>query len=270
MLYAVMLILREVLEASLFLSLLLALSDKLELRRIWLLPALGLGLLASTVESYFAMWISEQFDGIGQELLNGALFFTAMISFVVINAFLLARVLRPKNDSAASMPGLSALFALIVICSLAREGSEVWIYLSSFQSQADALRSALMGGLIGTGIGISLGALVYVLFSAVPKRAFFPLFFAMTTLVVCGLSMQLAKLGLQVGWLDSGDALWDSSALVNEQSWFGQFLHALFGYDANPDRVQVAFYAAALLATTLACLIRYLFFIRSHHARMDR
>ena len=95
---------------------------------------------------------------------------------------------------------------------------------------------------------------------------FFPLFFTLTSMIVCGLSMQVAKLGLQIGWLDSGDALWDSSALVNEQSWFGQFLHALFGYDANPDRVQVGFYLAALLTIAIAGVIRYLFFVRSEHA----
>lgn len=251
-----MLVLREVLEASLFLSLLLVLGNKLGLKRIWLLPALGIGLLASGAESYSASWIAEQFDGIGQELLNAALFLIAMLSFILINAYLLPRAAREKPHHPVGY--LGALFCLIVICSLAREGSEVWIYLSSFRGQAQALQSAAVGGLIGTGIGISLGALVYFLFSAIPNRLFFPLFFLLTTLVVCGLSMQLAKLGLQVGWLDSGEALWDSGALINEQTWIGQFLHALLGYDANPDRVQVGFYLGALLATGLACLIRYL------------
>ena len=270
MLYAVMLVLREVLEASLFVSLLWALGDALRLRRVWLIPALALGLLASGLASHFAGTIAEQFDGIGQELLNAMLFLIAMLSFVLINAYLSPRVLRYHNGYPAPR-WLYVVFALIVVGSLTRECTEVWIYLSSFQGQADAYRSATIGGLIGTGIGVSLGVLVYVAFSAVPKHLFFQLFFVLTSIVVCGLSMQLAKLGLQIGWLDSGDALWDSSALVNEQSWFGQFLHALFGYDANPDRVQVGFYAAALIAIILACLARYLFANRStfSHARLD-
>ena len=266
MLYAVMLVLREVLEASLFVSLLMALSDSLGLRRLWVLPALALGILASATESYFAVSIAELFDGVGQEIFNAGLFLIAMLSFVLINAFLLPRLLRPEGQHRAPR-WLYGLFCLIVIGSLTREGSEVWIYLSSFQGQAEAFRSAAVGGLIGTGIGISLGALVYVLFGAVPKRVFFPLYFVLSTLIVCGLSMQLAKLGLQTGFLDSGDALWDSSGVVDEQSWLGQFFHALFGYDANPDRVQVSFYAAALGSIALACFIRYLFFIWSNHAR---
>ena len=38
-----------------------------------------------------------------------------------------------------------------------------------------------------------------------------------------------------IGWLESGSALWDSRWLVHEQSWFGQLLHALFGYVAKQD-----------------------------------
>lgn len=259
MLYSVMLVLREVLEASLFLSLLLSLSNKLSIKRIWLFPALAIGLLASGVESYNAAWIAQQFDGVGQELLNASLFLLAMLCFIVINAFLLP--FMPRENPGIRFRWMGAAFCLIVICSLAREGSEVWIYFSSFQSQPNALQSALIGGLIGTGIGLSLGALIYFLLSAIPNRIFFPLYLVLTTLVVCGLSMQLAKLGMQVGWLDSGEALWDSSALIDERAWFGQFLHALFGYDANPDRVQVGFYVGALMATGLTCLIRYAFLV---------
>jgi high-affinity iron transporter len=262
MLYAVMLVLREVLEASLFVSLLMALGDKLQMRRVWLLPALALGLLTSALTSHFAGSIAEQFDGVGQELLNATLFLLAMFSFVLINALILPRVMR-KHAANPAPRLLYVAFTLIVIGSLTREGSEVWIYLSSFQGQAQSYHAATMGGLIGAGIGVSLGVLVYLVFSAVPKNVFFPLFFALTTLIVCGLSMQLAKLGLQIGWLDSGDALWDSGGLINERSWVGQFLHALFGYDANPDRVQVGFYAAALIATAFACLVRYRYFMRA-------
>lgn len=264
MLYAVMLILREVLEASLFLSLLLALGDRLTLSRIWLMPALCLGLIASIVASQNAAWIAEQFDGAGQELLNASLFLVAMIAFTAINAFLVPRIIRTQH--AERLHWLGIAFGAIVICSLAREGSEVWIYLSSFQAQPGALRSAAIGGMIGAGIGLSLGALVYFLFAALPNRTFLPVFVALTSLVVCGMAMQIAKLGMQIGWLESGDALWDISAILSEQSWFGLFMHALFGYDANPDAVQVVFYGSAVIVMTLACLTRYLFLRRRSNA----
>jgi high-affinity iron transporter len=139
---------------------------------------------------------------------------------------------------------------------MAREGSEIWIYLSSFQRDSAALSSALAGGLIGAGIGVSLCALVYYAFAFLPRRTFLVVFFALAALVVGGLSMQLAKQGLQTGVLDSGRPIWDTSWLVSERSWFGQFLHALFGYDANPDMTQVLFYFGALTAMAIGAAFR--------------
>lgn len=255
MLDAVLLVLREVLEAALFISLLLALSAQLGLAWRWERVAVPLGLLASWISSRMAGELAEAFDGTGQELLNGALYLTAIVSFIVL-ATLLVPAIAGRRAAIAKPRVLYAMFVLIVTCSMAREGSEVWIYLSGFVGNASAMSAALMGGLIGTGIGLSLCALVYYAFSFLGRRTFLTVFFALATLVVGGLSMQLAKLGLQTGWLASGPPIWDTTWLVSERSWLGQLLHALFGYDANPDTLQAVFYFAALLAVGAGAVLQ--------------
>ena len=90
------------------------------------------------------------------------------------------------------------------------------------------------------------------------------MFFVLATLVAGGLSMQLAKIGLQTGWLESGQPVWDTTWIVSERSWFGQLLHALFGYDANPDTLQAQFYAGTLLAVAVAALVQWM--RRGRHA----
>lgn len=259
MLDAVMLVLRETLEAALFISLLLALGLHLGLRGHWARIAVPLGLLGSWLLSRFAGDIAEAFDGTGQELLNAALYATAIACFVAVNTLLVSLLARPARD-AGTVPvhgtAYRVLFVAIVTCSMAREGSEVWIYLSSFVGAPDAMAAAVTGGLVGTGIGLSLCALIYYAFSFLGRTAFLRLFFVLVTLVAGGLSMQLAKQGLQIGWLDSGKALWDTSRLVGERSWLGEFLHALFGYDANPDATQVAFYVGTLLAVALGVALQ--------------
>ncbi|MBB5206523.1 hypothetical protein [Chiayiivirga flava] len=254
MLDAVMLVLRETLEAALFVSLLLALGLHLGLRGHWARLALPLGLLGSWLLSRFAGDIADAFEGTGQELLNAALYAAAIACFIAVNTLLVPLLARPDRDAgpAPSPPvqGIAyrVLFVAIVTCSMAREGSEVWIYLSSFVGVPDAMSAAVTGGLVGTGIGLSVCALIYYAFSFLGRTTFLRLFFVLVTLVAGGLSMQLAKQGLQIGWLDSGRALWDTSWIVGERSWLGEFLHALFGYDANPDATQVMFYAGTLLA----------------------
>jgi high-affinity iron transporter len=258
MLDAVLLVLREVLEAALFVSLLLALGARLGLAWRWERIAIPLGLLASWLSSRMAGELAEAFEGTGQELLNAALYLTAIVSFIAIDTLLVPAMAGRPGGAQAKPRTMYALFVLIVICSMAREGSEVWIYLSSFVGNPSAMSAAVTGGLIGTGIGLSLCALVYYAFSFLGRRTFLATFFVLAVLVVGGLSMQLAKLGLQTGWLDSGRPVWDTSWLVSERSWLGQLLHALFGYDANPDSVQAAFYFAALLAVAAGAALQWL------------
>lgn len=254
MLDAVMLVLREVLEAVLFVSLLLALGTHLGLRAGWATVAVPLGLLASWTLSEAAYPLAAAFDGTGQELVNSLLYGVAIAALTALATLVVPHVARTAPLSRREAWALRSLFVAIVACSIAREGSEVWIHLSSFAGVPAALSAAITGGLIGTGIGLSLGALVYYAFTFLSRRRFLQGFVLLAALVVGGMSMQLARQGLQVGWLESGRALWDTSLLVPEASWTGQLLHALIGYDANPDLTQVLFYfgALALLAGSIA------------------
>lgn len=266
MLDAVLLVLREVLEAALFVSLLLALGAQLGLRWHWERVAVPLGLLGSWILSRMAGTLAEAFEGTGQEVLNAALYLIAIVSFVAIGTLLVPAIAGRTPARTPPPRAWYLLFVLIVLCSMAREGSEVWIYLSSFVGNSRAMSAAITGGLIGTGIGLSLCALVYYAFSFLERRTFLVTFFVVGTLVAGGLSMQVAKLGLQTGWLDSGRPLWDTSWLVSERSWTGQLLHALFGYDANPDRVQAVFYFAALSAVAAGVAMQWFRHRRPPHA----
>lgn len=257
MLDAVMLVLREVLEAALFVSLLLALGRRLSLPWRWELVAIPLGLGLSWWASRWAYEVAEAFDGIGQELLNAALYAVAIACFIALNTLLVPSFLD-RNARSPNPVALYLLFVAIVTVSMAREGSEVWIYLSSFAGAPAAMSAAVTGGLIGAGIGLSMSALVYYGLSFLRRRAFLLLFFALVTLVAGGLAMQLARLGLQVGMLDSGPRLWDTGGWISERSWLGQLLHALFGYDANPDTTQAMFYFAALMAVATGVAIQLL------------
>jgi len=251
MLIAVMLVLREVLEAALFVSLLLALGTQLQLRWRWERLAIPLGVAASWTLGHYAYPIMAAFDGMGQELLNATLYGVAILCFVALAVTLIPTMRAGHVTARMDRRLLYPAFVVIVTASMAREGSEIWLYLSSFAGDRSALTTALMGGAIGTGIGLSLCTLVYYFFAFLPQQAFLRLFVVLATLVAGGLSMQMAKLGMQSGYLLSGDALWDTGWLVNERSWLGQLFHALFGYDANPEAAQVAFYAAVLAAVAV-------------------
>lgn len=249
---AVLLVLREVLEAALIMSLLLALSHKLHLRFRWSLNALLLGFIGSWLLAQYTYEITNAMDGTGQELLNAALYFAVVLSVVFLGLLILPLAFTARLEArinASHLPMsvgchklIHSLFVIIVSFSLAREGSEIWIYLSGFTNQTDELFSVYIGAVIGTGIGMSLGAIIYYVFSFMSEKYFLPIFMVVITLLACGLSMQIAKQLMQIGMLDSGAPLWDSSFLVNEHSWFGELLYALVGYDSRPTSIQGFFY----------------------------
>lgn len=266
MLDAVLLVLREVLEAALIISLLLALSHQFQLRFGWSLYAITAGIAGSWLLAHYAYEISDAFEGIGQELLNAVLYSVVVICVVILSVLIVSVTLEgesvPTNTSSLKSLFHSHqrlvynLFIVIVSLSLAREGSEIWIYLSGFTQQPELITSAFIGAAIGTGIGMSLGAITYYLFSFMSRQLFIPIFLIVISLLAGGLSMQIAKQLMQIGLLDSGTLLWDSSFLINEHSWTGELLYALLGYDARPTPVQGIFYAFTLAPIIIAS-IRY-------------
>lgn len=261
---AVLLVLREVLEAALIMSLLLALSHKLHLRFRWSLSALLLGFIGSWLLAQYTYEITDAMDGTGQELLNAVLYFVVVLSVVFLGLLILPLAFSPALEMHMTAPNsltsdghhrlIYGLFIIIVSFSVAREGSEIWIYLSGFANQTDALSSVYIGAAIGTGIGMSLGAITYYTFAFMRKKYFLPIFLVVITLLAGGLSMQIAKQFMQMGLLNSTTPLWDSSFLVNEHSWLGELLYALLGYDARPAPIQGMFYLLTVTPILLACL----------------
>lgn len=261
MLDAVLLILREVLEAALILSLLLALSNKLQLSYRWSFFALLAGVAGSWLLAHYAYDIADAMEGTGQELLNAALYCAVIFSVILLGILILPLAFAPvKNISPARNVALNQhrllylLFIIIFSFSLMREGAEIWIYLSAFDHKAEAMSSALIGAAVGAGIGMSLGAIIYYVFAFLSRTYFLPIFITVITLLAGGLSMQVAKQLMQIGLLDSDAPLWDSSFLVNEHSWLGELLYALVGYDSRPTPIQGIFYLLTIAPILFASI----------------
>lgn len=258
MLDAVVLILREVLEAALIMSLLLALSRQLGWSRRWIWPALAGGFACSWLMAQYAYGIAEAFDGTGQELLNTLLYGVIIGNFWLVIAGVAPLACAPRRlQVTVPKPAgglLRSSFVLILVAAIARECSEIWIYLSSFAGQPVLYTSALMGGALGLGIGASLGIILYFALLGLGRRSFLWLFIAYTSLLSAGLAMQIVKQLMQVGLLESGPPLWDSSAWVAERSWLGELLYALVGYDARPTGLQLLFYLGVIAPVAIVLL----------------
>ena len=251
LLNSVILILREVLEAAVLVSVLLALSHNLGQGGRWFvlslpITAVGTVLFASTLDV-----ITDSLDGAGQEVTNAGLQFFVYLQTLCI----IVIAARPPVHKVL----FTGLMASAVSCAMIREGSEMYLYISSFASVDELRTPVFTGSAIGAGIGISVGVLLYSALNAVSGRVCYRLCILTLCLIGAGMVMQATMLLEQVDWLPSGKAVWDSSFLVAEQSIPGELMYAVFGYESTPSSVQLLLYGAGLVLMACAYLLAYKF-----------
>lgn len=246
---SVILILREVLEAALIVSVLLALDQPGKKAR-WLWGALLVGVLGAALYAAQLNVISEWFDYVGQEIINAALQITIYVglSFVVYD--------RYCKPDALQKSGLSEfVMALCVTCAVVREGTEVLIYYSAFSQNTDFIFSVVLGGLIGAAIGVSLGAVFFYGIRSRKRNTQRNMSVILLAFVASNMLAQATLLLTQADWLPSYAPLWDTSAWLTEESTIGQLLYALIGYEATPSIIQVIAYSAGFVLIMLAARI---------------
>lgn len=247
---SVIIVLREVLEAALMISVLLAVSRPLQTGSRWLLFALFLGLVGAAAYGHFLDPLSELFEGVGQELFNALLQFALFASLAII-VFLLA---RQRGQRCAKDTILPAMMAGAIALALTREGSEILIYVSGFAQMSDFLSGVGIGSLAGAAIGSSVGVLFYYLLLALSVRRALLISLVLLGLAASGMSAQATGLLIQADWISITGAIWDTSGFIAEDSLHGQVLYALIGYEASPSTVEVVTYASSIAIMAISAL----------------
>ncbi len=245
---SVVLVLREVLEASVLISVLLAMTVSLRLSLRWLLLALPLTVVAVVLFAFSLDSMTDALDGAGQEVVSALLQVLVFVALVCV-VFVATRAGRSASVMAQPM---AIFMALATLCALTRECSEILIYITGFATSEEHRTAVFAGSAIGATIGLSVGVLLYAALNSLPERRVIPVCHALLALIGAGMVMQSSMLLEQVDWLPSARQLWDSNVLVNEQSLTGQLLYAVFGYEATPSLLQVSLYLGSVALVVCA------------------
>jgi high-affinity iron transporter len=255
MLATLIIVFREVLEASLVVGIVMAASRGVPHRSLWIFGGCAAGVLGALVVAGFATEIASLVQGIGQELFNAAILFAAVAMLGWHNIWmsrhgrdLAADATRLGKDVVA---GTRPLHALALVCGVAllREGSEVVLFLYGVAvSGGNSAASMMLGGVLGVAAGLAVGAAIYFGLMAIPMRYLFSVTSWLILLLAAGMASQGAAFLSAADVLPSlGDSVWDTSGLLSERSLLGQVLHVLIGYTARPAGIQLVFFAATLI-----------------------
>jgi high-affinity iron transporter len=250
---AVIIILREVLEAALVLSLLVSSTRLTGLSYRGIIAGFLLGIAGAVSATLLVDVISESFDGVGQEVFNAAFLVAIVLLLIVFGAGLDRRAAGAGNGRMRLL--LLVVSSLVVALAITREGTEIIIFIYGFTADPAEILPVLVGSAIGAGIGISLGVLIYYVLINLPARLAVPVPLLLLALVASGMASQAVVYLMQGGLVESQLPVWDSSAWISETSVTGQLLYASLGYEATPTLKQLVFYAVTLVVFILVIAI---------------
>jgi high-affinity iron transporter len=251
---ALIIVLREVIEAGLIVGIVLAATRTLPSRGLYVAAGILAGLLGAALVAAFAGALSNALAGVGQEVFNAAILGLAVIMLGWHNVWMVRHgrqigedMRRLGRDVLGGSRSLTAL-AVVVAVAVLREGSEVVLFLYGVViSSGEPGLSLVLGGLLGLLLGAGISALTYKGLAVIPLRHLFKVTSVLIGFMAAGMAAQsvafLEQADIATGL---GDVVWNTSWLLADNSIAGRVLHTLLGYTDKPTELQLVVYLATL------------------------
>lgn len=259
MISTALIVFREVLEAALVVSIVLAATKGVHNRGWWVSGGLLGGVFGAGLITMFADVISSWAAGMGQEVFNACVLFVAVVMLAWHSIWMgkhsreMAQHISAVGKAVAAGSRPLTGLAIVVGVAVLREGSEAVLFLYGIAAgDPGQTPQMVVGGLLGVFGGVGLGAAMYAGLLQIPLKRLFAVTNALIILLAAGMASQgvgyLVSAGLLPSW---GDTVWDTSWLLKETSVVGKMLHTLIGYTARPAGIQIAAYITTLVTIVL-------------------
>jgi high-affinity iron transporter len=252
---ASIIVLRESFEAALLIGIIAAATRSIAQRGRWIAAGMLAGGAGACVVAALTGHIAALFDGAGQELFNATVLGLAVVLLGWHNIWMSAHgadLAAGTQDLGRDVrDGKRELSAVLTVVALAvlREGAETVLFLYGLLSSGETTPSAIAGGgALGLLGGTALGLVLYTGMLRIPMRWFFAVTGTLILLIAAGMASRVAQFLIQADLLPSlKNPLWNLTTLLPTDSFAGQVLRALIGYDAAPAGMQVLFYAVTVV-----------------------
>lgn len=256
--------LREGLEAALIISIILAFLARTGRREqfgsVWL--GTGLAVAVSLVIGAAIFWTVGSFEGRAEEIFEGSAMLLAVgvLSYMVLwmrkQARFLKAHLEVQVESALAKGSLLAM-ALLAFVVVVREGIETVLFLfSAWRVTEGSSWAMFIGGLLGLGIALAIGYAGYRGSRFINLRTFFNITGVLLVFFAAGLLAHGIHEYQEAGLFPIvKEAVWNTNPVLNEKTGLGSFLKAIFGYNGNPELLEVLFYLA-YVATAIWAFFR--------------
>jgi high-affinity iron transporter len=262
MLATLVIFLREGVEASMIIAILLAYLNRIGRREHFrdVFVGVGAALLLATAGGIAAYLTIRSYDGSRVQTifetvtyLVAATVLTYMTFWMRKHARSLSKELRARADAALDGRARWGL-GLLAFQAVGREGLETVVFtLAIIFSTSTA--GALSGAVIGLAGSLGIAFVIYRLGHKLNLARFFTVIGVLLMVFAAGLLADAVENLQQLGWLPVLAApMWHSAGLLSEDSALGDVLHSFFGYSDAPTPLQVLIYAGYLAVVVLVYL----------------
>jgi high-affinity iron transporter len=253
MIPAYILFLREGLEATMVVSILLAALRQMgqpreQVRAVWIgvalavVAAVGGGvILYATLRDYDGSTFQTIFETVAY--IVAVVLLTTMTFWVQRHSRTLKRELTAR---AAATGGSALALGLLAFTTVGREAVESVVFTLAFAFQTSGAL-LLLGAVLGVASALAVAVAIYRLGYRLDYRRFFRVMGLLLLVFAAGLLGDAVQNLQALGWLPWGAAhLWNTSHWLSEDSPLGDLLHAFLGYAEAPTPLQAAAYLAFL------------------------
>jgi high-affinity iron transporter len=254
MLAGFLLALREGIEAALIISIVLGMLKKMN--RPDRAPAVWLGVagavLLSIATAIILGVIGAEFKGAAEQAFEGftMLFAAAVLTWMIFwmqkQGRQIQKGLEAEVRDALSGGQTVALFSVAFLAVL-REGVELALFLTAVNFSSSVVGEApilgWLGGVLGLIAAIVIGWLMYESALKLNLRRFFQFTSIVLIFFAAGLVGHAVGEFNELGWIPPViEQVYSLNHIVPETTLLGQFMSALFGYNANPSLTEMLAY----------------------------
>ena len=254
MLATLVIFLREGVEASMIIAILLAYLNRIGRREHFRDVFIGVGaaLILATAGGAVAYATIRSYDGSRvQTIFETATFLVAaavltyMTFWMRNHARSLSKELRARADAALDGRARWGL-GLLAFQAVGREGLETVVFTLAIILSTSAA-GALGGAVIGLAGALGIAFVIYRLGHKLNLARFFTIIGVLLMVFAAGLLADSVQNLQELGWLPVLDApMWHSASLLSENSALGDVLHSFFGYSDAPTPLQLLVYVGYL------------------------
>jgi len=258
MLAALLIALREGLEAALIVGIVLGYLKKIGLsdhqRAVWAGVALAIAISVAAALSLQA--VGTGLEGQAEQVFEGTTMFLAagILTWMVFWMHSQARRIKGHLEAgvrqAVATGRAWGLFSLAFVAVL-REGLETALFLTAALFTSTATET-IIGALLGLGAAVALGWFIYLGTARLPLASFFQVTGILLIVFAAGLTAHAVHEFTEARVIPPlVEHLWSTKALLDDKSALGSLLRSLFGYNDDPSLIEVLAYLGYYLGVGL-------------------